>query len=1181
MSEDVWTTPASNPATPGGHSTEGYLEFPGYTSTPVYAASGYALREALRILGCDFYDGPDKTEWADAESVEGGRLNDTRRVAYRALARLWALNFLAGNWPYAWVSGFLYNAEEAIGNNFCNVHEFSAGGSGTQITIQWLTGGTDARQLTGEASYFPVHPGMCAMVDRSGNEGIAIVTEVEFQAYGASHSAVLTLHRPLNANTLLKCWIVAEEKLDVMPAFRLRVANADATTPVQCEHAVYTFHSAYSSLKAHYPSLPCCAGIDGQWFCGRMDRATVDLSLFVAHGGRCHNSSCPYYEALRPWYPDDDQTLTNFWIGRGRYARETVAGGMVEAEPWNYVKIGKDYFTGLLALLGYPAGGYFAQFGGYSNLPLTGMAFIARKDYSGIGDVMFRTGATLANGFDEYLSWYESVLAEAAPTDNVGLVLDLAPVTKRDPAGGAGYGSRVLSSDRPGAHFETAVGVRRIGHVGYAEASDTAGVGTAGVQRARPRRYTSAEFAVPYVHSGGALSDLDGETRLDFYSSAQSLTGGGSYNLLWRLPRFGETQRNPRERLAKGVTGTVAAASVVSASVLRLDFAVGATQVVYGGSKAGPVAPTYQDCHCGGNIVMPEICKDLINPASGRAMGDRQRGLYPGDTIEFDTAELAGITITCLRAEAYGGSTDAGATQPNGGAPGVTDWITNNYDKRDRAWFSLEGEHGAIVKAFAAGGGFDGGDVAVERIAYSAICPPGIDYAETSTGYAPSVVRVTDGVSKTALVAGTDYWFDPVAGAIYVDTSGWTPGQNYNLFFGGYVFDQRTTYVCEDAEACLDGLEAVVDGAAYLDAGGIFDQSGFALCKRRLSDNKIVSLGATFHAPNFDPVVGAWYANPTGTSYPTSYTDVTDVVSELDITTHAEEYRKYNWYAEDYGHSGLIGDALNEVNSGGASKDGWDQAAGGGGDAIRVQYQHRGFMWKVRPPKRWAKDQIGSARVNVTIGGNDQADHGCNVAITECAYTYTGDGATGWEAGTEQTDASATDLCLGLYRVTYDVTDTNKITALEFLANSELTSFPKITVDGYTTMNATVDITALLRTVYDYYWGLGANQELAVILKGDDGVSASGEVQDLLEGWISAFSGAWDPDMTGYFRYNSDEPYTTGGFSSVRKDCKQISFGGVSISSLRINPAAAGLDGIDYPFDADGHSHGPNVMAGA
>lgn len=43
------------------------------------------------------------------------------------------------------------------------------------------------------------------------------------------------------------------------------------------------------------------AGIHGAagatWYCAKMDQAGTDLSLFVTHAGRCHNTLCPNYSA--------------------------------------------------------------------------------------------------------------------------------------------------------------------------------------------------------------------------------------------------------------------------------------------------------------------------------------------------------------------------------------------------------------------------------------------------------------------------------------------------------------------------------------------------------------------------------------------------------------------------------------------------------------------------------------------------------------------------------------------------------------------------------------------------------------------------------------------------------------------------------------------------------------------
>jgi len=530
--DDVWNVPGSYPATPAPHATEGFLNFSGFTATPVYYEEA-GIRAAKQILGCDYYDGAVKTTRLDVEDVEAGRFDDARRLMYDAYKRLNVLAFLLGNWPYGWSS--LYNGTDEIGLNYGWYHSFAADGKGTTVYINWTDSGadTDARKMMLNSSYCPVHPGCVAVQSLNTSYGMAIVTAVNFLGQaGTTHRAKLTLHRPLDADTGGRLWIILDDKLDVLPAFPLRVSDSDLTVPKQCKHAIFVDHTVYSSFKSAYPTLPACSGIHGQWFCGKLDQAAVDLSYFVAHSGRCHNTACPLWEPQAAWYPGDGEAYTKFWLARGRYIVELWPGALQDEELMNLVKLGKDDFTGLGALLGWPIG-YWSTGRGAS-------VYIEDKIYSGIGGLLFLTGNTTAAGYLEMLNWDQiqtQRVADGDPEDdNVGIIEGLEVVTKADPAGGASYASRELKTDRPGYDFERSVGVRRLGHIGMGQDSVPAGAGLNGVQCIRPRKFTSAEFALPYVHPNGSLTNDNGETRLTFFAEAQSIGSVDSGDEFSTLP---------------------------------------------------------------------------------------------------------------------------------------------------------------------------------------------------------------------------------------------------------------------------------------------------------------------------------------------------------------------------------------------------------------------------------------------------------------------------------------------------------------------------------------------------------------------------------------------------------------------------------------------------------------------
>ena len=1165
---DLWDAPGSYPATPTIESDEGYPIYTGYASTPVYYAVG-PTRPAQQILGVDFYDGPDKTERADMESVEGGRFNDMRRVMYRAQRRLWVLNYLAALWPAWWDS--IYNADDEIGNNFANIYTFQpASGQGTTIEIQWSDDplAADARQLYHEQGYSPIHPGCVAMVDATGWEGMAIVTDVEFLGFAAGvHKARLTLHRPLNATAAGLVRVVIESKPDVLPHYALRIDDADAHEDYpQCRHAIKTFSQTWSTLKAQYPTLPTVAGIYGSWFCDRLDRSDVDLSQFAADQGRCNNTDCPYYEAHIPWYPYAGDDFTNFWLGRGRYIHEGVAGGFALPAPESVVRLGKDTFTGLGALIGLPCG-YFPSFSGYNFSVGGGAAYLARKDYYGIGDLFFRTGETTAEGYDEFLNFMQiqaqRVTDGDLEHDNVGVIQGHSVVTKRDPGGGLGYATRTLQATAPGYDFERTVGVRRLGRMDLAEDSEATGYGNSMVQRVRPRKYTSAEFSLPYVHPDGTLGNANGETVLWFQSTPQafanvSAADAFSYDLTWNVPHFGETVRNPATARSKG--GSVAAASITfplgyPSAVLRADFKTGATPIVYGGSAGPPpVEPTVQSATCGGNLVRSMLSREILNPAAGRAIGDRQTGLCPGDTVRFDTGVIADLDITCIRAEAFGGDSDPGATtQPNPAAPGVPDYVANNYDVMDRAWFALDGYNGRIVKKFAGDGGFAGGDVQLTRVSHSAVGPPTVRDTGASTGYEPNLYRVNAAGATTLLTDGTDYVWDPNTGTFYLDSSGWGAGP-WRLHFTGYVNERRRSYVCEDAEACDAGLSTIVNNDAYIEDGQIVVAEHIALCLVKKSDQSINSTTIPMD------VFGA-YDSPTWQSFNWPSRPLQPY---FDTDVYEIQWRKYNWLP--YSSVAIMGDTKHYIIAENNSNSG----VGNPGDARFMDFRYLSWIWTLRPPARWAKDQIQSALLDVDFG-----DTGFNADAYTAQYncTVTGPGAgDAWELGT-QTQATTFDIALGLYKITTAGDGQLSFTPIQ---RGGLATLTKIAVSGDDHFRGTVDVTDAVKALYDHYFTLAANEELALMFVGDAvGGGAGLGISEQLTGWAGPWSGTWDGAYTGDWIFPAGE--AAGTFTAFAKAAKYITAKSISFETLRIQADPDELD-VNYQFTSDGHSHGPDPM---
>ena len=1054
----------------------------------------------------------------------------------------------------------------------------------------------------------------------------------------------LDLHRPLKPSREGKIWLFVQEKLPPFPPFTLRIDDADAKTPPQCKHAIKTFHTFYSTFKTYYASAPACAGILDDWFCAKLDQDGVDLSRFVEEGGRCNNTHCPYYRRQTPWYPgtgspgtvatsisadtvevggivyecilshtsgtwatdlandywqvsaetsgdawvtatvylqestryspgNTDNAFSKFFLSRGSYMRDLTPGGWAEGH--EFLRIGLDDWEGLFTMIGLPIG-YWPQSVG--SIDVGGSAILTRRDYRGVGLFLKRTEE--ATGYDTFTNWYQDVKTIDAdgdePTDNVGLLEDLEVVDKHDPAGGNGPGASDLLTTRPGYDYERTVGIGRSQHIGTTEMREVSGPGIGMRQRVKQSKYTSPSFqAAPFVRN--SQTDDWGQTTLAMYDTPQELSEDTSFefDLVWEIPRYGERVNYAATRRTKPVSGSIGAWDITG-DVLRVEFNLGAIQVCSGGSKGGLwpatyIPPDYYDCHCAGNVVKIANAIEIINPAAGnRVLGDRQSGLYPGDTMTLDVPALRDVAITCVWAKGMAGvPVTVGVTQPFSGAPGIMDYVDANWNKRDVAYFALEGRGGELIREwFVRGGALALGDVPIDKIAHSAISPPQITATGVSTSYEPVLKRTEDGTTTTTLTAGTDYVYDPTDGKFYVDTSGWAAGHTWHLHFEGYVMDARKTYPCEDAKACREALKQVLTPAvgdgAFVSHSGLFTQEQIAICTVRKSDNAIMVayvLSGPFTNNGYPTYASfAWPGRPQVMHVPYHDTSLYEI-----------QWRKIDWVAAGYGTTALMGDDSVYTSVGQNSHSGWTNPA----TALESRFNYRSWMWRLDLPQAWAAGQIKKALVNVDLGSG-----GLNATAYAGAYscTITGTGPLdAWEVGT-LTALETVPISIGVYKVT---TAADESLSFVSLGRGVLANLTKVTTGGDDYLQGTVDITVPLKAAYNYYFTLADNEEIVLMLVGDaTGGGAALGVWEQFTGWTGPWTGTWDGGYTGQWEWPVAPETPQGTFSSFSKSCKYIEAGAIALETVHLQMDWAGMGAINYPINAEGHSHGPNIMAG-
>jgi len=797
---DVWDRPEVMPITIAPDATEGYPAPAAWDVVNIYGNVGATRRNRI-LLGVTYADIITGELAETPDEVEGGRFDEMRRLLFSALNKLRRFHWLALG-PYGWQVDYPIQGDEGVSPNFAHVYQFPATGSGTTLTIRWQPGtgysAHDARSLslspTDTTTRTSLQPCMGVIIDRPGGLGMAEIVDVEYQGEitneeGTYHYATITLDKSLGTIAGGALWIIREHRWAAYPHPRLGLAWSQyAKAGRRCRHSVKVEHSALESFAAAYPEAAMAAGIEGGYYCAKMNLSGVLLDGYWA---ACAQTDCPHYSAYEPYIPTAED-YNAFWLGRGVYLRQTGP----EADDW---RIGREGYSGILQLLGFPVG---YQYGG-------GVLYLAAKLYYGQGGLLkYKTGDTDSYGFDEFQTFGEWQADQTGETDAFPLLTGIDAPTVYDSCGGKGYDDRELdetASRTPGAIFAANTGMRRLGYDRAGVAAATSGPGDAGVQRVMPRCYTSRRFANPPAEA----SSVNDETWLSIYSSNLSI-GGFSYNAAWKLPRFGQRTDQTYTDDAAEVSPYVYSASI-SGDVLWLELSHGSRTLTTRIDSTTTADVAY---YMGGTNVAGDVAWEISNPAGAARIGDRQWGLYPGRSIDIDT--LPGVRLTCISAQPMAGTYDNEIDNlpAEGTVPGIPAYVRSNFRKRDVAKFAIEPVRAAQIAEWAPTA--SGSRLSV---AYSSVAPPTTDHTGAQTYYLPRIYAIEADGEATELVAGTHYEWEPANGMVYVNTAA-LPTGIINLFWQGWVFDVRRTHPAELAIA----LDRAVDGllAGWLTVGSFY-----------------------------------------------------------------------------------------------------------------------------------------------------------------------------------------------------------------------------------------------------------------------------------------------------------------------------------------------------------------------
>ena len=352
--DPIYDSPVSQPVTPLMHASEGYPLPPGVTATQVLTASpgGFPdVREVKRVKGMRYLvAGVDAT----LAQVEGGRMNDMRRMIYRAYQRFARFLFLhVGiiDWDASPTYAADYDVEESPTALLGKAWEFDAenvagAGNENKILITWTdadagTPSTNnaralARASDGKALSSP-QIGDMVTDDRGGAYSQAQILDIEYHgAAGDDHTATLTLTGPLLASRSDVVWIVRSNLQYTFPPACVKFETA------VCRHAIRREDNTFPSYKTAYPSEYVSDGISGAWHCAKMNDATALISTFEPFHV---NADCPLYEIHAPLIPNG-YDVSEWWISRGWYLRMVSLVGTGSS---NFRK-GLENFPGILQL---------------------------------------------------------------------------------------------------------------------------------------------------------------------------------------------------------------------------------------------------------------------------------------------------------------------------------------------------------------------------------------------------------------------------------------------------------------------------------------------------------------------------------------------------------------------------------------------------------------------------------------------------------------------------------------------------------------------------------------------------------------------------------------------------------------------------------------------------------------
>ena len=753
------------------------------------------------------------------------------------------------------------------------------------------------------------------------------------------------------------------------------------------------------------------------------------------------------------------------------------------------------------------------------------------KESLELGLLKYKTGETTAAGYTEFLDYADIQTARETASEDTsddGTFFDVftSGPDKYDPAGGASSSSRLLvdDSDRtPGNTLSKRMGVRRIESrmlsqdemdpgLSYGDRGTIGGQGIAEVQRVRPVRRTSFPF------TKGTVNTLRGtKTTVDVYAAPQTLPGSGAtYDIKLMTARFNDEAVAPVACVDKSAVAGNAANISFSGSLMTVEFEMKDYSLSRPDTFDQP--DIINVASIGGGFVASDLAHVIRNPGDGggvQYMGDPELFLYPGDMMTFDDDAVRDIGLTCISAKAFSGSTDAAAVAPHAGAPGVPQYVRDNYNKRDVAIFEISAENGEVIRDFVLGIGASEQDIPIDYVTHGAVAPPTIDADENSTGYVPVLKKTYKTTGATTVVPTDEYLFDPNTGGFYIDSSTWGAG-DYVLFVEMWVFDARKVYPCSLSSAYAALIEDLCE--LYYETSLSLTQAGFEFL---VDTDEPYTFGPNFNISRI----------PSGASVPpyVAY-DLSTVDLEMSQQSYSDNYTITDQYMSPATPATFIvgsttGDFLDNPPTFRPffTYDNHVQA---------YSFSSLGHI------ARWRSDDIEEALIEVSFE---------DAVITTMWQDHI------WgETPDDDSSTTATEIDLVvnlLYKTsgtTYDLQGTGLSVPLPTTI---------IDVGGTDYLRGTVDITNLLKYVIDNI----NTPDIEFLLMIGAGVMPVGalSVVDLAKGWVEYFYSTRTGDGTA--------PYNEG------MRTRWIQFTNFTMSNVYIKTAASELvNGPELPRTSDG-----------